>query len=493
LRENKIKKLVVLSLVTVTAMTATACTQQANSTEEGRQWLAGDHHIHSEFSGGWDTTTNPPTFIKAGDAKYPISRNAENAKKYGLEWMVSTDHGGPLHSKINLEQAYPAILESRKAVPEVLQFYGMEFDTPKADHTSLIIPKSNDESQKLYGIESKFPKREPWPEDKSWDSEQKMIDALTYMKGLQEPPVMFNNHPARSAKDKGVWGDDTPQEFRSWNDTAPNVAIGFEGAPGHQAGGLNKDGSSNPKGSRGGYGNSPTMGGYDQMTAVVGGLWDSMLGEGRHWWITATSDSHVNYTDGGSDFWPGQYSKTYVKAQKDYKDILEQLRNGHVFNVTGDLINELDVSVQQAKSSWKFWEKGKSSAFIGDTLNMDKKGSDATVTIRFRDPNTQNAHGDNPAVKRVDLIMGEVTEKVSDPATASNPTTKVIARFDESQWKKDGEFTTITYNLKDIQKNSYIRVRGTSTGEQEPSDDPKGEDPWKDLWFYSNPIFIKVQ
>ena len=39
------------------------------------------------------------------------------------------------------------------------------------------------------------------------------------------------------------------------------------------------------------------MGGFDQMTARLGGFWDSMLGEGRRWWVTANSDSHVNWGD----------------------------------------------------------------------------------------------------------------------------------------------------------------------------------------------------
>ncbi|MER6591162.1 twin-arginine translocation signal domain-containing protein [Micromonospora purpureochromogenes] len=30
-----------------------------------RVWRAGDHHIHSEYSGEFDTSTNPPTFHKA--------------------------------------------------------------------------------------------------------------------------------------------------------------------------------------------------------------------------------------------------------------------------------------------------------------------------------------------------------------------------------------------------------------------------------------------
>ncbi|WP_202610455.1 hypothetical protein [Herbidospora solisilvae] len=46
------------------------------------------------------------------------------------------------------------------------------------------------------------------------------------------------------------------------------------------------------------------------MTARVGGLWDALLGEGRRWWITATSDSHVHWTRGGSDFWPASAPAT---------------------------------------------------------------------------------------------------------------------------------------------------------------------------------------
>ena len=109
-------------------------------------------------------------------------KNAEKAKEYGLDWVMTTDHGGPNHSKVNLEQAYPELLKSREAVPEVLQFYGMEFDTPAADHSTLMIPKVDNESQILYDIESKFNKRDPYPNDGSRDTESTMIEALNYMK-----------------------------------------------------------------------------------------------------------------------------------------------------------------------------------------------------------------------------------------------------------------------------------------------------------------------
>ncbi len=57
------------------------------------------------------------------------------AKHFGLTWAMCTDHGGPNHSKVNLEQAYPDLLRSRILVPDVLQFWGMEFDAPPSTTT----------------------------------------------------------------------------------------------------------------------------------------------------------------------------------------------------------------------------------------------------------------------------------------------------------------------------------------------------------------------
>jgi len=449
-----------------------------------RRWLAGDHHVHSRYSVTWKPAADPkdpPTPILAGDASYPIPTNAKQAYAHGLSWMVSTDHGGPRHSKLNREQAYPELLEARREVPGLILFYGMEVDTPGADHSSLIIPRTPDEAQVLFDIESRFAKREPWPADPSWDREPRMLEALNYMKALATPPVVIANHPARSAQGVGVYGLDSPAELRGWNDTAPNVAIGMEGAPGHQADALNRDGSLKPTGNRGHYQRASTMGGFDQMTARLGGFWDSMLGEGRHWWITATSDSHRNYTDGGFDFWPGEFAKTYVFAAKSHADILDGLRNGRVFVTAGDLISELDVTATA----------GSASAAIGGTLKI-KPGQDVRITIRLRDPAGANFGGRTPSVMRVDLIRSEITGRPADSTVDHNASARVETRFTPAQWTRRGEVVTMTYVLRDVRQASYIRVRGTSSPELEPTPDPPGEDPWSDLWFYANPIFIAV-
>jgi hypothetical protein len=461
---------------------SSAIAAQSDGGESAFAWRAGDHHIHSRFSVGWNRYTDPPTAIIGGDAIYPIPMNALMAGYHGLDWIVATDHGGPNHSKVNFEQAYPELLQSRRTVPNVVQFWGMEFDTPGADHSSLIIPFTDDEAVRLQELESRFAKHEPWPADPGWDDEDRMLAALAAMRALPQPPVLTANHPSRSATDYGVYGLDTPAELRRWNDTAPNVAVGMSGAPGHQAAALNPDGSLDPDGARGGYGRYPTMGGFDQFTAKVGGFWDAMIGEGRNWWITANSDSHVHYSEGGSDFWPGEYSKTYVWAEKTHESILDGIRSGRVFVVTGDLIDSLFVTASAAGES----------ASIGGALTAES-GAQVTVTVRFTDPNVSNFGGDNPAVNRVDLILGDVHGDRSDYESNENPSTRVIARFSREDWtpvgNEPGQFEIVT-QLPALPGDSYIRVRGTNGEELEPAIDPRGEDPWSDLWFYSNPIRI---
>lgn len=406
--------------------------------------------------------------------------NALMAKRYGLSWMVSTDHGGPNHSKVNLEMAYPELISSRDAVPEVIQFYGMEFDTPGADHSSMIIPHTHDESDRLHDIESQFSKNEPFPADPSWNTEPRMLEALDFMNGLTNKPIVIANHPSRSASGYGKYFLYDPAEFRDWNDKAPDIAVGMAGAPGHQASTLNADSSARDR-PRGGYRGYPTLGGFDQMTGKIGGFWDSMLGEGRHWWITANSDSHVNWREGGVDFWPGEYSKTYVFANKNHDDIMDGIRNGRVFVTLGDLISELDITVSV----------GHHTAYIGGSIHIEP-GEDIDVTIRFKDPDNLNAWKQNPIVSRVDLIIGEITGPVTDRDASTNPTTRVLERFTKNDWVVDGEYRLITYTIKNLNKESYLRVRGTNGDELEPEEDARGESPWKDLWFYSNPLFIEI-
>ncbi len=65
----------------------------------------------------------------------------------------------------------------------------------------------------------------------------------------------------------------------------------------------------------------------------------------------------------------------------------------------------------------------------------------------------------------------------------------MVARFGESNWRRQGNTLVIRHTLRNVEGKLYVRVRGTNTNEDEPQPDGQ-EDPWSDLWFYSNPVFI---
>ena len=66
---------------------------------------------------------------------------------------------------------------------------------------------------------------------------------------------------------------------------------------------------------------------------------------------------------------------------------------------------------------------------------------------------------------------------------------EIATRID---WQRDGAYLTMEHTLSGVDHASYLRVRGTNTTALEPQIDPPGEDPWSDLWFYANPVFLKV-
>lgn len=472
---NRRAKLMLVSMLQLAAPVA------AQSTEN-RRWLAGDHHVHSIYSARYSndpaTPDQPPAPIIGGDSSHTIEQNAQKARSFGLDWMVATDHGGPGHSALNSARAWPDVVAARRAVPGLTLFYGAEFDVPGGEHATLILPVDASERDALRRIEAGFGKREAFPADPARNTKPRMIEALRFMAALPGVPVLIGNHPSRTATGRGRWGMHAPAEYLAWHAAAPRVAIGMEGAPGHQAARA-KPGLDAAHGMRGLYGGFPTMGGYDQMVATLGGAWDAMLAQGVHWTITASSDSHGHWREGGADFWPGEYAKTWVYAAPNSTDILDGLRAGRVFVATGGLVDRLDVTAVGAKTPSR-------RAEAGDTLDV-APGAAMTVTIRFRPARTANAGGTVPVVDHVDLIAGDVTHRPGD----RNATAHLIRRFGPGDWRREGDDYVITHGMIAPQAAGYLRVRGTSTREGEPAVDTPGEDPWQDLWFYSNPIYIR--
>ena len=481
----------------------------------GLTWLAGDHHIHTQYS---------------SDAQYRVIDQAKHGQAYGLDWLVITDHGSNAHAKIGVEKVNPDILNTRSALPELLTFQGLEWNIPGAEHATVFVHPGRNEVDVLKRFELAYDGSQLPATNTNEQNEAAAIAGIQFL-GEQvrarkvEGALFLANHPARR-------GIDSPHEIRNWRDADPTVAIGMEGAPGHQAAGI--PAPNGRGGARGYYDNNPsaasfpgyppesyrTWGGFDWMTATVGGLWDSLLAEGRAWWVTVNSDSHVNYLDqsdrgpGGNfeangryndpvytgvvntsagDFWPGFYGRTNVGARnRSYRAVMDGLRDGRVWVDHGRLIKNLDARVRIAGSSG-------AGTPLGGVLRV-KKGVATELALDIDLQDIPNWRQFVPVLKRVDVIVGTVTGPAASKDQFTAPDTKVVKSFDVAA--RTGKLT-VRYNLGRLDKPFYLRVRGTDGNRTQPglmgaAVDPFGPaldaignaDPWGDLWFYSNPIWV---
>ena len=87
-----------------------------------------------------------------------------------------------------------------------------------------------------------------------------------------------------------------------------------------------------------------------------------------------------------------------------------------------------------------------------------------------------NGGHQRPQVARLDLIAGLVSGPAPDRSCDRN-----------------GVVYQLSYLLDNLQQSQYIRLRCTNQcDEREPKADTKGDPPWIDLCFCSNPVFIEV-
>lgn len=496
---------------------------------DGYLWLAGDHHIHSQYS---------------NDAMYPVATQVERAARHGLSWLTITDHGNVPFATYSIPPLLSDIVAARRNLDDVMVFTGLEWNIPAGEHTTLMLAPGRDEAGLLQEFVTRFDARVNGTRDGTPANEAIALQALEFLRRSVadrriDDALVLPNHPSRL-------GINSPQETRNWRDTAPGIVIGMEGAPGHQAAGLPAPGMAR---GRGLYDSAPgrysfpgypaesyrTWGGFDWTTATVGGLWDSLLSEGKPWWITTTSDGHqgcgdwvknpvdkldqqgydnVPYDSEGhtftntgrfpdpvnagrpiteySSFPPGAYNKTWVGVtRRGYREVMQAMRAGRMWVCLGDLVAGLDVRL-----------RGPHGASMGGTARV-RRGQVVEVVIKIDLADRPNFAGLVPKLARVDLIVGRITGPVADRSTSHAPDTKVVR-----SWEVDGRGRGGTVELVHritADGPFYVRVRGTDGKRSAPgyhgaAVDPAGPamdvvgqaDPWEDLWFYSNPIFAKT-
>jgi hypothetical protein len=531
-----------LALTAAMALAGNGLEAQANGKANGT-WLAGDFHQHTYYTDG----ITPFDFVMA--------KNVE----FGLDWWANSEHGGccrwydgnavPWDSYATIlgdyressghqvmwrwqslrDYVFPGILDWRALVPEKRIASGVEWNVPDHEHCSVGIIADDAEAisafeymfdrgdydtsrngeKSKYGIRGRLGKYNETHDDAvmacAWMQEQ--LD-----RGRIDDGWIVFAHPERQGPYELGRGGFNVEHFRDFNNAGPDACFGFEGAPGHQ-----------PSGGRGGFGDRAfggTFGGTGFYTAEVGGLWDALLGEGRHWFNFASSDYHGHVVDHGrGDFYPGEYQKNYSfvmdsDGDGDYSltEIAQSLRSGRSFHVMGDLVDMLEFEANYKNRVVP----------MGNELNLPARIRDPlTVEIRFSSP-PMNHNGDVPVVDHIDVIAGDIYGMIPPESplysVPENTTARVEWTLELADFAvENGEYVA-TLTIEDPESmlvdndalGFYLRLRGTNMdqGTEFETDEfgnpladiltdalgyGPAEEAWADLWFYSNPIFIYLK
>lgn len=506
-------------------------------------YYTADFHQHTAYSDG----NNPITFVLNQGLKYALdftinsehggafNKNASEGDQETIAtpcptWIASGLTADKILGDVSgsganqnmwrwqsiRDYSYKKVLEFNQRGATTTAIQGLEWNPPGHEHCSSGIITGqfdavNPNASAMAQFEYMFDAND---KDQTGGLAQgwiKPTTSNTHAKAMQAAAWMQANHRYRSwlvpahPERQNKW---QIEDYRDLNDIAPDVFVAFESIPGHQA-----------SAQRGGIGNSVsykksyTFGGVGIQAAKIGDLWDAMLSEGRRFWLVANSDFHAHVTRGDGDFYPGEYQKTYISMkEKTAQGFVDGLRAGNIFCVHGDLIDRLEFSV--------------GSATMGQIYETNK--SSVKVRILVRDPETNNNNQysslTNPALDHIDLIAGQMRPKVSPNSSEYKVNTydkvKVVARFDATGGVVDangvvstkwidlgGGIKLIEFNYN-ISGDTYFRLRGTNhglnvAGMTDANGNPLEDQPmanvleganaaFNDLWFYSNPVFVKA-
>ncbi len=172
--------------------------------------------------------------------------------------------------------------------------------------------------------------------------------------------------------------------------------------------------------------------------------------------------------------------------------MLDGLRAGRVYVSHGGLVGGVDVSVRNKGDR-------RPGSPLGSVVTP-RRGERLELAISMTLPTLPNWAQFVPKLARVDVIQGAVTGAASDRDTFRAPNTKVVTQRDVSGRDRPGRphlrprrgrRAVLRAGPGNRRQAQAVGLNGAAVDPAGPAADVKGDaDPWNDLWFYTNPIWV---
>ena len=388
-------------------------------------WLKADTHVHTRFS----------------DGRHTVEEVVSQAEHFQCDVVAITDH---TDGKDVGSPAYiAAIQQARIDHPELIIIAGLEWNVPPwggDDHATVLCPPGNDHADWMTLFAARFDDYGREVHDPALADE-----ALRWLATQVTPngvkPVVFFNHPSR----KWATSEELLQPLKHLG-SLNNIMVGFSGAPGHQAG-INLSAYS--------YKITP-LDRWDPVAAEVGGVWDTLLGQGVDLWAArAPSDFHrtTSREKSWSDYWPGEFSETWVYApERSANGVLRALRAGSFFAGHGHIAREVILQVNAPGLE--------RPATPGESVEASA-GTPLCISLYGHVP-ASDWSGTENRLDRVEIIA--ITPEGSEITATEVPTDAM---------------TLVTHSMQVPTNGVILRARGRRVIDDGP-----------DLLFYTNPVRV---
>lgn len=251
-------------------------------------WIKGDLHVHSNC---------------CGDGTLPVAEIVERSKEYCDFIAISGHSRNPQFFRT--ENQYADVVAARKKFDMPIFCTGeIEFPVPR--HAMVLTTPDDREMELLRELVGRFCR---YDGIEGVDNAMKLLDFVD--KNWHENCFMIFNHP--NAPDVAL--DDLMKlaespVFR----VLACVDRGERRAP---------------------------------QTWDVGAEWDKLLMAGFRIFTRCGSDFHCHFTDGGHDYYPGEFVQDCLQVDKnDYSDIIRAYRQGNFYTMCGNLIDDPEFTLR---------------------------------------------------------------------------------------------------------------------------------------------------